>query len=84
MQVHLPGPSIERIGYKSGHRVFWTGKKLQCQRIVANQILANHLDFLPIKIVVKLLYGRLDFRAFQFGQRTFPPIFQVKLKYARE
>jgi hypothetical protein len=42
------------------------------------------LDFLPIKIVVKLLYGRLDFRAFQFGQRTFPPIFQVKLKYARE
>jgi hypothetical protein len=22
-QVQLPGPSIERIGYKSGKRVFW-------------------------------------------------------------
>jgi hypothetical protein len=34
-QVHLPGPSIERIGFKSGNRVlrvYWTGKKLQYQR----------------------------------------------------
>jgi hypothetical protein len=58
LQVHLPGPSVERIGYKLGKRPFWTGKKLQYQWSRSTFfVLFSTPSSLPVVVVVRRAYG---------------------------